>query len=107
MSLFRHEPASFTEVARDRFGRQVSNLSDEIGSISEAIQRLAHRAGRDAGHVARDVTGEALHQGAVAARRIGRTAGKATSAVRHDPLPALMVVVGVACLFSLLQDRRS
>lgn len=107
MSLFPHQPTSFSDIARDRLGRQVSALSDEVGSISEAIQKLARRTSREAGHIARDVTEEALHHGAAAARGLARSAGKATRAVKHDPLPAVAIVVGIACLFSLLHDHDS
>jgi hypothetical protein len=59
---------------------------------------MAHSRGFDLTQFA----DEAWAQGRVAARVLGRQAWKAGKAVRRDPVPATMAVIGLACLLSLL-----
>jgi ElaB/YqjD/DUF883 family membrane-anchored ribosome-binding protein len=46
------------------------------------------------------------HEGAVVAQTAARQAARASRAVRNDPVPAIVGVVGIALLASLLVSRR-
>ena len=92
----------FSNDAQDRFGRQFSSLARDAGHLSEALRRYSADARHEVGHLAHDVANEALHQGAIAARVLGKQAWKAGKAVRRDPAPTMAALVGVACLVSLV-----
>lgn len=94
--------AHFTDDAQDRFGRQFSSLARDAGHLSDALNRYTSGARHDFGHVAHDLADGAMHQGAVAARVLGKQAWRAGKAVRKDPAPTLAAVVGLACLVSLV-----
>jgi hypothetical protein len=94
--------ARFTDDSRSRFGRQFSSLARDGGHLSEALARYATDVRHDAGHLAHDLADQALHQGAVAARVLGKQAWRAGKAVRRDPAPTMAALVGIACLVTLV-----
>ncbi|MBN9311248.1 MAG: hypothetical protein J0I99_10420 [Devosia sp.] len=87
---------------QERFGRQFASLASEARHLSEALARYTESARHDLGHVAHDLADQAVQKGAVAARVMGRQAWKAGKAVRNDPVPVVVALVGLACLLSLV-----
>jgi hypothetical protein len=97
----------FTDTAQDRFGRQFSSIARDTRHLSDALARYAAHTRRDVGHLAHDFADDALHQGAVAARVLGKQAWKAGKAVRRDPAPTVAAIVGLACLVTLVMASGS
>jgi hypothetical protein len=97
----------FTDSAQHRFGNQFSSLARDARHLSDALSRYTDHAGRDLGHFAHDFADDALHQGAVAARVLGKQAWKAGKAVRRDPAPTVAAIVGIACLVTLVMSSGS
>ena len=97
----------FSDTAQDRFGRQFSGLARDAGHLQQALSRFSDDARHDVGRVAHDFADEAMHQGAIAARVLGKQAWKAGKAVRKDPVPAVVAVAGLACLLSLVMSSGS
>lgn len=87
--------------SQDQLGRQIASLSRDAAHISDALRRFGSGAGRDASHFAHHLADGALHQGAYAAKLLGRQARKAGRAVGKDPVPAMVAVAGLACLLTL------
>jgi hypothetical protein len=85
-----------------QISRQVSSLARDAGHITELLSRFTANARREASHYGHDLADEAWHQGAVAAKVIGKQALRAGRAVRKDPLPAVVAVAGLACLMALI-----
>ena len=94
--------SQFTDDAQDRFGRQFSSLARDASHLSDALSRYTAGARHDVGHLAHDFADGAMHQGAIAARVLGKQAWKAGKAVRRDPAPTMAALVGLACLVSLV-----
>lgn len=97
----------FTDDAQDRFGRQFSSLARDASHLSDALSRYSAGARHDVGHFAHDLADGAMHQGAVAARVLGKQAWKAGKAVRRDPAPTMAALVGIACLVTLVMASGS
>ena len=97
----------FTDNAQHRFGNQFSSLARDARQLSDAISRYTDHTRHDLGHVAHDLADGAMHQGAVAARVLGKQAWKAGKAVGRDPVPAIVAVAGLACLLSLVLSSGS
>jgi hypothetical protein len=97
----------FTDDAQERFGRQFASLARDAGHLSSAMARYGNGARHDVSHLAHDFADEALHQGAAAARVLGKQAWKAGKAVRRDPAPTMAAVVGIACLITLVMASGS
>jgi hypothetical protein len=85
-----------------RLGRQVSSLARDAGHITDLLGRFTANARRDAQHYGHDLADEAWHQGAVAAKAVGKQAVRAGRAVGRDPMPAVIAVAGLACLITLV-----
>jgi hypothetical protein len=82
--------------------REVMALSGEAGRYGH---QLADRYGPRVAHSAGEI-GEALaHQGAVVAQQLGKQARRAGRAVKDDPVPTVVAVVGLLCLASLVMAR--
>lgn len=94
-------------INQDNLGRQVAGLSREMSHISSALRRAGVHTGHDAVSLAGNFADSALHQGARAARLMGRQARKAGKAVGRDPAPAIVAVAGLACLLSLVMSSGS
>ena len=80
----------------------MGGLARDARHLSDTLARYTDSTRHDLGHVAHDLADEAWAQGRAAARVLGRQAWKAGKAVRRDPVPATMAVIGLACLLSLL-----
>ncbi len=91
-----------TDDAQDRFGRQFAGLARDMRHFSDSLSRYADNTRHDIGHVAHDFVDEAWEQGRVAAHALGKQARKAGRAVRRDPVPAAVALIGLACLVSLV-----
>jgi hypothetical protein len=81
--------------------REASQIVDLLNQFSRGARRDAGHFANDAGHYAHDLADEAWHQGAVAAKVIGKQALRAGKAVGKDPVPAVIAVAGLACLLTL------
>jgi hypothetical protein len=97
--------------AQRRLNRQVSSLARDAGHITDLLSRFtanmrrdADHYAHDAGHYAQDFADEAWHQGAAAAKVLGKQALRAGKAVSKDPVPAVIAVAGLACLLSLVMS---
>ena len=97
----------FSDDAQNRFGRQFSSLARDASHLSDALSRYSADARHDVGHLAHDFADEAMHQGAIAARVLGKQAWKAGKAVRRDPAPTMAALIGLACLVSLVMASGS
>ncbi len=97
----------FTDDAQDRFGRQFSSLARDASHLSDALSRYSAGARHDVSHLAHDFADGAMHQGAIAARVLGKQAWKAGKAVRRDPAPTMAALVGLACLVTLVMASGS
>ena len=91
-----------SDHSQRQLSRQVSSLARDAGNISEHLARFSADARRDAGHLAHDLADEAWQQGAVAAKALGQQALRAGKALRRDPVPVAVAVVGLACFLSLV-----
>ena len=90
-----------------RINRQVSSLSRDASHITDLLARFTANARRDADHYGHEFADEAWHQGAVAAKVIGKQAMRAGKAVGTDPIPAVIAVAGLACLMALVTSAGS
>lgn len=75
--------------------------------LSHFTDNAQHRFGNQFSSLAHDLADGAMHQGAVAARVLGKQAWKAGKAVGRDPVPAIVAVAGLACLLSLVLSSGS
>lgn len=91
---------------QEQLTRQVSRLAREVSAMSRTMQRMGAEMGSEAGAATADLFGSTLHQGEVLARDLGKQAQRVGKAVRKDPLPAVVTLVGLALLLSLLFGRR-
>lgn len=85
-----------------RLNRQVSSLARDAGHITDLLGRFTANASREAQHYGHDFADEAWHQGAAAAKVIGKQAVRAGRAVGRDPVPAVIAIAGLACLLTLI-----
>jgi hypothetical protein len=70
------------------------------------LQQFAHEAGDVAGTAAHRMAGYARSEGALLADAAARGAARTVRAVKDDPLPVVIGLVGAICLASLLLGRR-
>lgn len=96
----------FSRDVEDRMTRQLSHLSHEVGSISQALRRLGGETRHEAGHLAHEFADQAWQQGAIAAKLLGKQARKAGKAVREDPVPSIVAVAGFALFLNLVLGRK-
>lgn len=92
--------------AQEQLAQQVTRLAREVGAISRTVQRMSAETGREAGETAADFVGEALQQGEMLARELGKQAQHVGTAVRRDPVPAIVAVAGLVLLLSLAFGRK-
>jgi len=102
MALFSSDVHDVSERAQKQLGRQVQALVRDAGHVSQSLSRFGAQASNDVGHMAMDAASQALQGSAEAARRLGSQAYRASKALRNDPLPAVVAVVGFACLLNLV-----
>jgi hypothetical protein len=90
--------------------RQVAELGAQLGHSSSdarhAGQAFAHSARHFAGEAAHDLSHYARHEGAMVAREAGRQALRAGRAVKADPMPTVVALIGVAMIARLLAPSR-
>lgn len=92
----------FRDTANDRFGRHLAGLSRDAAHFTEAVRHQAAGTGHDAARFAHELADGAIQQGAVAAKVLGKQALQMGKAVRRNPLPTVVAVIGIACLASLI-----
>jgi uncharacterized membrane protein len=92
--------------AQEQLAQQVARLAREVGAMSRTVQRTSAETGRDARETAADLLGEALQQGEILARELGKQARHVGTAVRRDPVPTIVAVVGLMLLLSLVLGRK-
>jgi hypothetical protein len=98
----RREGAAFARTAAAQAGHAARQIA-ELGQ-SEGVA-LARTAAVQAGRAARQVAEFGQNEGTVLARSAALEAKRAARAIRADPVPALVAVVGVALLARLLMSR--
>lgn len=102
--MSRHHSIFDISNYQHQLNGQLAGLSREVAHISQNMRHLSSGAGRDVNHLAHNLADTAWHQGAVAARVLGRQASKAGRAVGKDPFPAVVAVAGLACLATLIMS---
>lgn len=99
--------SQFAKRARAIAEPRLQDAADFVRHEGNAVaKRAAHRARAIAEPRLHDAAGFVRNEGVAVAKLAARRAGKATRAVRADPLPTIVGVVGVALLASLLFGRR-
>lgn len=90
-------------VAQDEIVHHLAQLRRDVLALSGNAGRYGSQLQHGAGEL-----GEALvHQGAAVARQVARQAKRAGGAVKRDPVPAAVIVFGLACLVSLALGQKS
>ena len=90
-----------------RIAKAIAAGAMETRDLAEDhLSQFAKRARAIAEPRLHDAAGFVRNEGVAVAKLAARRAGKATRAVRADPLPTIVGVVGVALLASLLFGRR-
>ncbi|MEO6394663.1 MAG: hypothetical protein ABIO40_01975 [Devosia sp.] len=109
--------ATLAHRASEISSHQIAALQDQISDIARHLRasrhdlqssgsEFAHAAGRFAGEAAQQFAGLARHEGSVAARIAAKQAVKAGRAIKADPMPAIVGLVGVALLVRLFSGHR-
>jgi len=86
----------------DNLTSQIASLRDELSSISESVGKYSNNHFKDAQHNAVAVVDQVRHQGAVAARQIGRQANVAGRAVQENPIPVIVALGTIALISALI-----
>lgn len=90
--------------------RQVIELGAQLGhsgsDARHAGQAFAHSARHFAGDAAHDFGHFARHEGAAVARVAAKQALRAGRAVKADPMPTVVALIGVALIARLLTPSR-
>lgn len=96
----------FGHESEDRVAHQLTALRHEVAGLSNALRHLGAGVAHDFGHEASHLTGEMLHQGVAVAKVLGRQASKAGTAMRADPVPAIVAVAGFVLFLNLILGRK-
>lgn len=114
-NIKRTVKAAASETAR-RAGELVDDVSDAEAGLEHRLNELREELGSLALRLedyaadrigdARDIVVEAGHQGARAARNVGRQANAVGQAVREDPLPTVVALGVIALLTAMFLSRR-
>ena len=90
--------------------RQVAELGAQLGHSSHDARHAGQAFAHSARHLASDAASEfghfARHEGAVVAREAARQALRAGRAVKADPMPTVVALIGVAMIARLLVPSR-
>jgi hypothetical protein len=86
-------------------GAQIAALRDEISSIADSVSKYNGHTLGDVQHNAVALAGQVRHQGAVAARQLGRQANHATRAVQENPIPVIVALGAIALISALIFTR--
>ncbi|MEO8686018.1 MAG: hypothetical protein ABI414_14400 [Devosia sp.] len=81
---------------------QISALREEIASISSSVSKYSNSRLHDMQDNAVAVVDQVRHQGAVAARQIGRQANVAGRAVQENPIPVIVALGTIALISALI-----
>ena len=81
---------------------QIEALREEIASISSSVRKYSSGHLYDIGDNAVAVVDQVRHQGAVAARQIGRQANVAGRAVQENPIPVIVALGTIALISALI-----
>ena len=100
MALFSRR--DWRDDLTDDVAHHLRRLRREVASLRSGAEHSAHDAGRAIGHVAHDLGETLADTGSAAVRSLGRKAVRAGKAVRRDPLPTVVGIIGLACLASLI-----
>jgi hypothetical protein len=102
----QHHALATRDLAQD----QLQQLGREAGKIAghsaHDLADYGRQAGALAGYAAHELADYGRHEGAILARAAAVQAGRATRAVKADPVPALVGAVGVVLLANLIFGRR-
>jgi ElaB/YqjD/DUF883 family membrane-anchored ribosome-binding protein len=86
----------------DRLGRQLASLQDAISTIARNLGDAGGKRLGEAQHEAEALADSAREHLPVLARQVANKAGRATRALRDDPVPAMVMVGTIALLASLI-----
>jgi hypothetical protein len=115
--LAEKEARRFGERAGSISAKQLAALQRQVAELGARLGHSSHEA-RDAGsafahsarHLASDAASEighfARHEGAVVAREAAKQALRAGRAVKADPMPTVVALIGVAMIARLLAPSR-
>jgi hypothetical protein len=96
-----HLQAVASEAATEA-GGDVHSLIDSLREQVSALAAQAERFAEERYDEAREIAGNVADAGAVAAARAGRQTVAAASAIRRDPLPAIVAVGIIGLIIALL-----
>lgn len=102
---------SWLEHIDDREARRIgkaiaAGAMETRGLAEDHLTKFAHQARAIAEPRLHDAAEFVRHEGTAVAKLAAHQAGRASRAVRADPVPAIIGLVGVALLASLLLGRR-
>lgn len=97
------------EDVAENLGAQLAALRREIATISSAVEEYGGPAVHDMRHNAVELVDQVRHQGAAAARQIGKQANVAGHAVRENPIPVIVALGAIALISAVIftRDQRS
>ena len=81
---------------------QIAALREELDSISRSVSKYSANRVHDIQDNAIAVVDQVRHQGAVAARQIGRQANVAGRAVQENPIPVIVALGTIALISALI-----
>lgn len=88
--------------------RQLSRSATETRQLArEHLQQFAHGAGEIAGHATQELADYARTEGAAIAGAATQRVVRAGRAIKADPVPVIVGVVGAVLLANLLFGRRA
>lgn len=88
--------------------RQLSRSAMETRQLArDHLQQFAHDAGEVAGRATHELADYARAEGAVLASAATREAVRAGRAIKADPVPVIVGIVGAVLLANLLLGRRA
>ena len=94
-----------SEDISENIGAQIATLRREIASISAAVEDYSGHSVSDIRHGAVELVDQVRHQGAVAARQIGKQANVAGHVVRENPVPVIVALGTIALISALIFTR--
>lgn len=98
-----------SEEVAENIGAQIAAMRKEIASIAAAVEDYSGVSVGDMRHNAVELVDQVRHQGAVAAKQIGKQANAAGQVVRENPVPVIVVLGTIALISALIftRDQRS
>ena len=102
----RHNALEVRDVAQDYAHDFAHRAGKVAGHAAEQLSDYRNMATAAAGHAAHQLADYGKHEGAVLAALAAKQAVRAGRAVKQDPVPVIVGIIGVALLANLVFGRR-